>query len=128
MTQPTQKSFVQREPVVVSTVVAWLFSLLGTDLLGHTSLINGDTWSGLTTTLVPVVSALVLAALGYLTRKFVAPAWKLVLEEGKRFGLSEHKVAELVEQGVVTELKNLQHDNPNLAPVIGQILASKEAG
>lgn len=117
--------FAANEPVVVSAGVAWLFSLLGTYLIGHTDLVTSGTWSALTTVLVPIIAGLVLTGLAWVTRRVVTPAWKFVSTETQKVGIPNELLIQLVEGGVVRELNNLKTRYPQYEAVINQILNEK---
>lgn len=128
MTTPTpaSNSFVSREPVVVAAAVAWLFSFVGSLILGHTSLITSTQWSSLSTILVPVVSALILGAVTWVTRKYVAPAWKLLTGVTHTAGIPDKFLIELAANGVTTELKALAAKNPELAKLLAAVEAAQK--
>ena len=120
--------FAANEPVVVGGFVAWLFSLLGTFLIGHTHLITSDTWSALSTTLVPVVSAFALAVVAFVVRRYVQPAWKALTKETQKVGISDALLRQLVENGVVRELAALKKQYPQLSQEIDLLVAQKVSG
>jgi len=126
MTTPTaDKSFVQQEPVLVAGFVTWLFSVLGTVILGHTDLISQSSWSSLTTTMVPVISAVVLGFVTWVTRKVVTPAWRALTTETEKLGLPDELVALLLKNASTQELADLKVKFPALAKVINDILAAQ---
>lgn len=113
MTTPEKGSLVANEPVLVATFVTWLFTQLGAVVLGHTHLVSSDQWSSLTTALVPIISAVLLGLIGWVTRKYVTPFWKAV--QGKINDLGP--IAEYVEQKVQEEVEKALQDYLNSSKV-----------
>lgn len=67
---------VKKEPVLAGYLAVWILANVGALLLGHTHLVDAATWSGLATSVTPVLSGLILGGLSWLTRKFVTPIVK----------------------------------------------------
>lgn len=74
MTTPT--GIVKNEPVLVAHFVAWLLLQAGLIVVGRFHLITDSTWTALSSALAPVISAVLIGALGWLIRRVVSPAWK----------------------------------------------------
>lgn len=124
MTNPAPKtSFAANEPVVVSAFVAWLFSVLGAEIIGHTDLVTSADWGTLSTILVPVVSGVVLAAIAWVTRRFVTPAWKVVTGWLNFAHLPPEVVQKTAYDALVQEIKSLAASHPELAHMLQEILA-----
>jgi hypothetical protein len=117
---PAKTGLVANEPVLVGTLVIWLFSFVGSLVIGHTGLIDQHSWSTLSSVLVPVVSALVLAGIGYVTRKFVSPAWKKIEHTAISLGLTpeqEKHIEEIIVKTAVTEIGKLPKTSSGPASV-----------
>lgn len=69
---------VKSEPVLVAHAVAWLLVQAGLIVVGRYHLISGSTWTALASALAPIISAVLLAAMAWLIRRVVTPAWRVV--------------------------------------------------
>lgn len=78
MTTPVKSGLFTNEPQVVQGLLYWILVQVGAILIGHTHLLTNQQWSGLTTALVPIFSAVVIGAITLVWRKWLAPAWKVV--------------------------------------------------
>lgn len=68
------------EPVLIGSAVLWVLTQAGAVVVGHTDLISGDQWSALSSALVPVITTVVIAVIGWITRGKVTPVAKLVAD------------------------------------------------
>jgi hypothetical protein len=118
----TKAGFAAREPVIVGGVVTWLFSVLGTFLIGHTHWVTNDTWTGLATLLVPIVSALVITGIAWVVRTVVTPVWKVISAQLNKSGVPQEQLLLLVREAVATELAALSHQLPAAAPAVGPVV------
>lgn len=123
MATPTKTGFLANEPLVVGAFVAWLFSVAGTFILGHTDLVSSQDWSNLSTVLVPVIAGLLLTGLTWLTRKVVTPAWKKIETVTEKAGIPDDLLNNLVANGVARELDKLKDSQPVVADVVAGVEA-----
>lgn len=90
MTQPTPDPVVQveasmimqllkKEPVLAGYLAVWILTNVGALLVGHTHLVDAATWGTIATSVTPILSALILGGLAWLTRKYVEPIIKKVV-------------------------------------------------
>lgn len=69
-------NLIKKEPVIAGYIVVWVLANVGALLIGHTHLVDAATWSGLSTSVTPVLTGLVLGGLSWLTRRVVEPIFK----------------------------------------------------
>lgn len=69
-------NLLKKEPVLAGYLAAWILTNLGALLIGHTHLVDAATWSGLATTVTPVLTGLILGGLSWFTRSVVEPIFK----------------------------------------------------
>lgn len=75
------------EPAMVAAAALWLVTNVGQVVIGHQWLTPSQ-WNGMTATLIGIVSFVLFAIAGWVVRKVVAPAWKLVEAEAKLAGIT----------------------------------------
>jgi len=68
--------FAKNEPVVVGHFVTWLLVNVGALIVGHTHLVTATEWGSFATGITPMLTAVLLAVLATVLRRYVAPAWK----------------------------------------------------
>lgn len=109
MTNPTsvKSGLVSNEPVLVGAFVTWLFTVLGTFILGHTDLVTSTQWSSLSSFLIPVISALVLGVIATVVRKYVTPFWKSVTGVAGKVGITEAELDAAVKAAVDAAIAKL---------------------
>lgn len=71
-------SLIKSEPVLVAHAVAWLLLQAGLILVGRYHLLSSSSWSALSSSLAPVVTAAAMGLLALLVRRVVTPAVKLI--------------------------------------------------
>lgn len=80
MTNPISANVIatllKKEPVLALGITVWILTNLGALLVGHAHLVDAGTWSGVATTVTPVLSGLILGGLSWVTRKYVEPIIK----------------------------------------------------
>ena len=84
------------EPVLVGHYVAALIGVAATFLVSH-GVITGHQASSLVQSLAPAATGVALTALGWVTRRYVSPAWKVAEAEASRVGLNISALPQAVE-------------------------------
>lgn len=98
--------FAKSEVAIVGGFVAWLFTLAGTIVLGHTDLVTSQQWTTLSSFLVPIIAAAVISGITFVVRKYVTPVFKAVEKDVTKLGLPQEtidKIVAFVEQEVLAE-------------------------
>lgn len=92
MTQPAHAApdtggFLKHEPVIAGHIAAWVVLNLGVLLVSRYHVLTDQQWSALSLQVTAIVTAAVLALMGWLIRRVVTPAWKLATREAARVGV-----------------------------------------
>lgn len=73
------------EPVLAAAIATWLIARVGSLVVRQLHWMSAEQYTALSNKWFAIVSAVVLAGLGWLVRRYVQPAWKAVVgEAGKR--------------------------------------------
>jgi hypothetical protein len=120
-TTTVPKTGLTNEPVLVGAGITWLLSLLGTVIIGHTHLLSSGQWSTLSTTLVPIISAVVLSVVGYVTRKFVTPAWKIVTSDATKAGIPDSFIRSITVDEIDKALSEFRSRFPRAAATVAAV-------
>lgn len=78
MSSTSTGGILKNEPVIVAHFVAWLLLQAGLIVVGRFHIVSDTTWSALSSALAPVITGALMAALAWVIRHVVTPAWKAV--------------------------------------------------